>query len=81
MPHDVWFSQIGASAFNLERTLRDRQEARTGVAKVRRLVSEEVEDEVDEGEQGPRYPRAMLKLGLSDGHSEVVYVCKPPLCA
>ena len=44
------------------------------MAKIRRLVGEEVEDELEEGDEGPRYPRGMLKLGLSDGYHPVVYV-------
>lgn len=67
-PNSPFFCvQIGSSAFNLQRILHDRQEARSGVAKIRRLVGEEVE----EGEEGPKYPRSMLKLELSDGESTV----------
>lgn len=63
--------QIGSSAFNLQRILHDRQEARSGVAKIRRLVGEEVEEEDEEGDEGPKYPRGMLKLELSDGFNTV----------
>ena len=64
--------QIGSSAFTLQRTLHDRQEARTGVAKIRRLVGEEEpEEEDEEGQEGPKYVRGMLKLELSDGFRTV----------
>ena len=64
--------QVGSSAFHLRQTLHDRQEARSGVAKIRRLVGEEepaAEDE--EGDGGPKYARGMLKLELSDGFRTV----------
>ncbi|KAL7417052.1 hypothetical protein BDY24DRAFT_156890 [Mrakia frigida] len=67
----VSITEIGSSAFNLQRILHDRQEARSGVAKIRRLVGEEVEEEDEEGDEGPKYPREMLKLELSDGFSTV----------
>lgn len=72
-PNSPFFCvQIGSSAFNRQRILHDRQEAHSGVAKIRRLVGEEVEEEEDEeGEEGPKYPRSMLKLELSDGESTV----------
>jgi len=63
--------QIGSSAFTLQRTLHDRQEARTGVAKIRRLVGEEEPDEDEEGQEGPKYARGMLKVELSDGFRTV----------
>lgn len=65
------FVQIGSSAFTLQRTLHDRQEARTGVAKIRRLVGEEEADDDEEGQEGPKYARGTLKLELSDGFRTV----------
>lgn len=65
--------QVGSSAFHLRQTLHDRQEARSGVAKIRRLVGEEepaAEDEEGSG-GGPKYARGMLKLELSDGFRTV----------
>ncbi|KAL7417288.1 hypothetical protein BDY24DRAFT_377349 [Mrakia frigida] len=67
----VSITEIGSSAFTLQRTLHDRQEARTGVAKIRRLVGEEEADDDEEGQEGPKYARGTLKLELSDGFRTV----------
>ncbi|CED84089.1 Uncharacterized conserved protein [Phaffia rhodozyma] len=73
-------TEIGASAYNLKRTLNDKREVRSGRAQIRRLPVEEegAEDgsgngrEEDEKEgTGPKYTRSMLKFTLSDGVHEV----------
>lgn len=61
--------QIETSAFSLQRTLHDRQEAHSGAAKIRLLVGEEEEEDEEEGSKS--YPRGMLFLQLSDGFHTV----------
>lgn len=74
----VSLTEIGASAGSLQRTLEERREAGSGRARIRPLEGEEMEEEADEDENGPKYSRGMLRMEVSDGHS----VCKVglPIC-
>lgn len=47
--------------------MTDRREARSGVAKIRRLQGEDEDEAEEEGDDVPKYQRGMLKLELSDG--------------
>lgn len=68
--------EIGHSAFQLQTTMENRREALSGAGRIRRIRNPQAdgdnagdEDEEEETDEIPPYPRSMLMLEVSDGYN------------